>query len=114
MKKSIRKPIIIFFVTSLLLATIFFLFPINIFDGVVVESSGLQEIKSERPLSLSYFIGLGYDEADMEFIKDFYLTTKGKVLAIIFIFGFPGLFAYRMYLRDSKEDKQEDLIDHDI
>ena len=100
MSSSIKKSLIIFSVGSILLACVFFLFPINLFDGVIIEQRGLQTITHERPLSLSYFIGIGYEESDMVGIKDFYLKPKGIVMAILFIFGFPGILAYRSYLKD--------------
>ncbi len=96
---SKMKVWIIFFGGSLLLSVILFLFPINIFDGEIIVENGIQKIVLERPLSLSYFIGLGYDQDDMVGITDFYLTTKGKVMAFLFIFGFPALLAYRSYLQ---------------
>jgi hypothetical protein len=82
---------------------IFFLFPINIFDGVIIYKDLQSEFLLETPLSLSYFIGLGYDEVDMVGVKDFYLTTKGIVMAFVFILGFPGLLAYRMILKSKKK-----------
>ena len=103
MKQELRKPLILFFGAALLLAAIFFLFPINLFDGVIIEQRGLQEIVHERPLSLSYFIGIGYDSEDMEFIKDFYLTGKGIAMTFIFILGFPALLAYRFYLKEKSK-----------
>ncbi|MFT5779084.1 MAG: hypothetical protein ACI837_002041 [Crocinitomicaceae bacterium] len=99
MKKYQRRSLTIFFGASFGLALLFFLFPINLFDGVIEYKNGIQEIKESTNLSLSYFIGIGYDEADMATIKDFYLTTKGIIIAIIFIFGFPGVLAYRSYLK---------------
>lgn len=99
MKPSIKKSLIIFAIGSILLAAVFFFFPINLFDGVIIEQRGIQTIKHERPLSLSYFIGLGYDEADLIGIKDFYLKPKGVIMAVLFIFGFPGIVAYRSYLK---------------
>lgn len=102
MKKEYKKPLAYFLALSLLLAALFFLLPINLFDGEIVIENGLQEMVIERPLSLSYFIGLGYEDADMVGIKDFYLTTKGIVMAFVFIFGFPALFALRVYLRSTK------------
>jgi len=84
-----------------LLAAIFFLFPINLFDGVIVLENGIQTIEKEVPLSLSYFIGMGYEPEDMVGIKEFYLTWKGIFMAFIFIFGFPALLAYRFYLKAS-------------
>jgi hypothetical protein len=100
MSSSIKKSLIIFAVGSILLACVFFLFPINLFDGVIIEQRGIQTITHERPLSLSYFIGLGYLESDMIGIKDFYLKPKGMLMAFLFIFGFPSILAYRSYLKD--------------
>lgn len=95
----LKKPLLIFIVLSSILAIVFFVFPINLFDGVIVYKSNLQEMNVERPLSLSYFIGLGFDKADMVGVEDFYLTLKGKVMAVIYIFGFPALLSYRIHLR---------------
>ena len=94
-----RKPLIIFIGTSFLLAIVFFTLPINLFDGVIVIEEPHRSYTLEQPLSLSYFIGLGYDQADMTYVKDFYLTAKGVAMAFIFILGFPALLAYRVYLR---------------
>lgn len=102
MKKEYKKPLAYFLAISLLLALVFFLFPINLFDGQIIVQRGLQEVTIDRPLSLSYFIGMGYDQADMDGVVDFYLTTKGKIMAFIFVLGFPALFAYRIYLRSTK------------
>lgn len=99
MKTELKKPLIIFVGLTIVLLAVFFLLPINLFDGVIIEKRGLQEIVHERPLSLSYFIGMGYDPDDMEFVQDFYLTGKGYAMAFIFILGFPLLLAYRIYLK---------------
>jgi hypothetical protein len=97
-----KKPIAIFFATVVILGLVFFLFPINLFDGKIVYQEGLKEYTLDAPLSLSYFIGLGYDEADMVGVKSFYLTTKGIVMALIFTLGFPALLAFRVHLRNTK------------
>lgn len=97
----LKNPLVVFLLTSAVLALVFFMFPINLFDGVIVESKGLSTVKIETPLSLSYFIGIGYDEADMVNIETFYLTLKGKVMAVLFIFGFPALLALRIHSRNS-------------
>lgn len=99
------KPLAIFLVTVLVLGLFFFLFPINLFDGKIVYQDGLKDFTVDAPLSLSYFIGLGYDEADMAGVKSFYLTTKGIIMAIIFTLGFPALLAFRVHLRNTKPTK---------
>ena len=100
-----KKPIAIFLATVLILGLVFFLFPINLFDGKIVYQEGLKEYTIDAPLSLSYFIGLGYDEADMLGVKSFYLTTKGIAMALIFTLGFPALLAFRVHLRNTKPTK---------
>ena len=82
----------------MLLVLLFFLVRINLFDGKIVYEEGMQSYTVDAPLSLSYFIGIGYDEADMVGVKDFYLTTKGILMAVIFIVGIPALAAYRVFL----------------
>lgn len=97
-----NKALLVFIIGSLVIASILFLFPINLFDGVVVYQDGAQGFELEQPLSLSYFIGLGYDEADMDIVEYFYLKPKGWIMALIFIFGLPGIIAYRIHLKPSK------------
>lgn len=104
MREIVKKPLYLFSLLSLVLATIFFLLPINLFDGVIEYEEGIRSYKLETPLSLSYFIGLGYEESEMEFVKDFYLTTKGIFMAIIFILGIPGIITYRVHLSRKRED----------
>jgi hypothetical protein len=53
-------------------------------------------------MSLSYFVGIGLDEADMQDVESFKLTAKGWAMAALFIFGLPALLAYRIYLKYSK------------
>jgi hypothetical protein len=38
----------------------------------------------------------------MEFVESFALTPKGWFMLVAFIFGFPALLAYRIYLKDRK------------
>lgn len=97
-----KNPILIFMATSLLLLALFFLFPINLFDGEIVRVEEHREYIVQAPLSLSYFIGIGYDAQDMTDVKSFYLTTKGAVMAVIFTLGIPAVLAYRIHLRNKK------------
>jgi Zn-dependent protease len=97
-----KKPILIFMATSLLLLAIFFLFPINLFDGEIVRVEKHREYIVQAPLSLSYFIVIGYDAEDMTDVKTFYLTVKGAVIAVIFTIGIPAVLAYRIHLRNKK------------
>lgn len=91
-----QHPFIFFFTLMLIIALPLFLFPINLFPGEIKIERGLVEITEQAPLSLSYFIGLGYEKSDMTEIKDFYLLTQGYILAFIIIIGIPALAAFRI------------------
>ena len=97
----IQKPIIVFLTTLISLTLVFFVFPINVFDGKIVYEYSFKEHTINAPLSLSYFIGLGYDESDMVGVKTFYLTLKGTIMALIFIVGLPALLALRLYFKNN-------------
>ena len=103
MKKKIGTPLGLFLGLSTVLAILFFVVPLPIFDGKIVFESEWQSFEAEAPLSLSYFIGIGVSEGDMDGVKDFYLTGKGMFMACIFIMGFPALLAYRRYLKSADE-----------
>jgi hypothetical protein len=99
MKSVLQKPIYVFLISMLLIALPLFLFPINLFQGVIVYQEGLVETTVEAPLSLSYFVGMGYNPDDLMGIKSFHLKPGGYVLATLLILGIPGLIAYRVNLR---------------
>ena len=101
----LNKPFLIFFIAVLIIAIPLFIFPINLFDGVIIMKNGLSETKIDAPLSLSYFIGLGYNQADMQEINDFYLLPKGYLLAFCIILGFPAIVTYRIFLAQKKKKK---------
>jgi hypothetical protein len=99
MRTQLKKPLVIFALSSLLIALPLFLLPLNLFNGEIIYQRALVEQKVAAPLSLSYFIGIGYDQQDMVGVKEFYLVKDGIILAIIVLFGIPGIVAYRFYLK---------------
>jgi Zn-dependent protease len=103
MQKVFKQPFLVFAIFSGILAAIFFLFPISIFDGEIVVESGLQNYTADFKLSLSNFIGIGIEGMEESGIVDFYLKPQGYIIAGIMIFGMPALFAYRMYLKVSNK-----------
>jgi len=96
----LNRSILAFFVSFLLIGGILFFLPINLFSGEIVENSTGVSKTISAPLSLSYFLGIGYDQKDMENVQDFYLTGEGYALAICFLFGIPFLIALRIYYRN--------------
>jgi hypothetical protein len=101
------KPIYIFLLSFAIIAAILFLSPvaINLFDGEVEYKKGLVYFLEKRPLSLGYFIGIGYDPKDMDVVKSFRLLPTGYLLAGIMLVGIPGLIAYRIHLNRTTKDK---------
>lgn len=99
------KALAIFVITALVLTIVLFVVPINLFDSQIHYVEPTRDYIVEAPLSLSNYIGLYEDEASMEFVESFWLTPKGWFMVVIFIFGFPALLAYRIYLKGKKEEK---------
>lgn len=102
MKSLKEKPLLIFIILFLIVSIPLWTLPINLFPGVIIQGSGLQENVLEAPLSLSYFIGMGMNEGDLNEIKDFYLKPTGYMLAFIFTVGIPALVAFRFYSTKNK------------
>jgi hypothetical protein len=102
MTSTKTRALAIFLITSFVLAVVFFVFPIRIFDGEIHVVNQLQDYTVDAQMSLSYFVGIGLDEADMQDVESFRLTAKGWAMAAVFIFGLPALLAYRIYLKYSK------------
>lgn len=92
------KPWQVFILSFLAISIPLCVFPINLFPGIIEFKQA--NFTQEAPLSLSYFIGLGYDPKDLESLEitNFYLTKQGYFLAVIFLLGIPGLLAYGSYL----------------
>ena len=105
MNFKIKKPLDVFIICLLVIGAPLFLFPINLFPGEIVTIINETEHIEKAPLSLSYFIGLGYDAEDMASIKDFYLTARGYALAGCLLIGIPFLIAYRVSTKNKMKAK---------
>ena len=102
--KALRKPTVSFFVAMISIAAILFLIPISLFDGEVLFShtSTWQPLK----LSLSYFIGIGVSQEDLAGVEDFRLVGMGYILAVLLLFAFPLLIAYRVHIANINEARK--------
>ncbi len=102
-KPEIKQSIAYAIAISIVISAVLFLIPIELFDGEIIHQVGATQVTEPHSLSLSYFVGIGHSEENMETIIDFHLTTSGMVTAVIFIFGIPALIGYRVYLQKTKE-----------
>lgn len=98
MRTFFKNPLLVFISSFAIIALPLFLLPLNLFEGEIVYEQGISVQKIQAPLSLSYLIGIGYEESEMVGVKTFYLLPRGYFLAAIFLLGFPALLAYRAHL----------------
>lgn len=100
-----KKQLLVFFGLMIGIASLFFLVPIEMFDGeIVIDSYGTERIV-ESKLSLSYFLGIGLTEEDLRGVIDFYLTPMGYFLAFLMIVMLPFLIAIRVGLHQDKSSE---------
>jgi hypothetical protein len=105
MKQKLNNPWFVFALGVIIASGIFFLIPLNLFDGEIVFQVGMKTWKEKANISLSYFIGIGAEKKQLEELGviDFYLLPKGYILAFILNLGLPGLWAYRVFLKSVKK-----------
>lgn len=97
-KTLLLKPWFVFVFTFVLIGGTLVLVSPNLFEGEIVYEQNGKKYILEAPLSLAYFVGLGYQEEEMRGVVDFYLTRRGYMLAASLLLGFPTLLAYRSFL----------------
>jgi hypothetical protein len=103
MRAFLKNPLLVFISSFAIIALPLFLFPLNLFEGEIVYEQGISMQKIQAPLSLSYFIGIGYEETEMIGVKTFYLLPRGYILVALFLLGFPSLLAYRSHLNKQRD-----------
>jgi hypothetical protein len=104
MNKLFQKPLNVFMISVMISFLLFFLIPLNLFEGEIVFQEGANIWKQKANISLSYFVGIGADKESLTKIgvKDFYLLPKGYILAIIVLVGLPALIAFRNKIKNRK------------
>jgi hypothetical protein len=99
MYRLFSQPIVLFAVLVVLISLPLLVFPINLFPGEIVLDTGVGQSTITAPLSLAYFLGLGYAQEDMVGVVDFYLLPQGIALAFILTIGVPAVFEYRLHVK---------------
>lgn len=101
-----KKPFLFFTILFLAITSLLVFIPVNVFPGVIVYENGMQFIEIDAPLTLGNFIGLGFNEGDLDNVKSFHLTPKGYALAFIMCIGIPALIAYRFHVKNQLQQKK--------
>lgn len=107
MSAAAKRAWIIFGISVVVITAALCLIELPMFDGEVTWISGGREYTVAQQLSLSYFFGIGLEDADLTMVKEFSLTGQGWLLVFIFTVGLPGLIAYRIYLGKTKRETEE-------
>ena len=103
-KSLLLKPWFVFAFSFILIGGTLILVSPNLFEGEIVYSQNGKKYVLQAPLSLAYFLGMGYDPSEMTEVVDFYLTKRGYMLAFSLLFGFPTLLAYRSFLAKKQKE----------
>ncbi len=108
MSSFFSKPIVVYFLATILLSAVFFLIPINIFDGIYTYKVNGITFAAEAKMSLSYFIGIGTNPADLQDVVSFELSAMGYLLVFLFLVALPILIAYRVHIANVLKERKED------
>ena len=107
MGSFLSKPIVVYFLATIILSAIFFLIPINIFDGVYTFKVNGITFAAEAKMSLSYFIGIGAGPGELKDVVSYELLPMGYLLVFLFLVALPILIAYRVNLANIQREKKE-------
>lgn len=107
MRTYLRNPFIVFFLAVLVVSTLLFTIPINLFDGEVTYSVNGITFTEPMKLSLSYFLGIGLTEGDLQDVQGFRLIGTGYLLVGLITLGFPALIGYRVWIANEVEVKKK-------
>jgi len=105
MRTFLRNPFAVFLLSALVVSTLLFTIPINLFDGQVTFTVEGMTFTEPTKLSLSYFLGIGITEGDMQDVKEFSLTGSGYLTACLLTIGLPALVGYRVWIANQSEKK---------
>lgn len=106
MSAATKKSLIVFIVSSAIVAIALCVLPVEFFNGEATYTVNDTTITKPQNLSLSYFFGLGLENSTIQYADSFRLTGQGWMLTFIFIIGIPGLIAYRMYITGSSSKEE--------
>lgn len=106
MNSFFSKPIVVYFLATFILSAVFFLIPINIFDGMYTYEVNGVVFTAEVKMSLSYFIGIGVSAEDLKDVVSFKLVPMGYLLVFLFLVALPILIAYRVNLANIQKEKK--------
>lgn len=99
-----RNPFVVFLIATVIISSIFFLIPINIFDGEYTFNVNGIITKIPAKMSLSYFIGIGASAEETKDVVDFKLLPMGYFLAFLMLVAFPALIAYRVHIANQSSN----------
>lgn len=109
MRSFFRKPVVVFFLAAFVLSAIFFLIPINVFDGEYTFNVNGVTFTHKAKMSLSYFVGIGASAEETKDVVSFKLVPMGYFMVFLFLGALPGLIAYRVHIANQQEKPSKTL-----
>jgi hypothetical protein len=100
-----KNPKIVFLTLFLFINAALWLYPMAMFDGGFVMNDKFETTYPAK-MSLSYFIGIGIEPADMVDVKRIFLTGQSIALAICICLMIPFLIAWRVASTSSATQKK--------
>ena len=104
----LKSPRVIFVISFVLMVIISLIPQIELYECHFYYSDGVQELDFKKNMSLSYFLGYGYDMEALSLYQTIDFTWKGKLMFFLLLLGFPLLVSYRFALRN-KLNNQKDI-----
>ena len=99
-----KNPKIVFLTLFLFINAALWLYPMAMFDGGFVMNDKFETTYPAK-MSLSYFIGIGIEPADMVDVKRIFLNGQSIALAICICLMIPFLIAWRVLMANKKNSK---------
>lgn len=97
---------LIFLGSFALFAAISCLPAVEMYECQFLLNSDYQTIDENKNLSLSYFLGYGYDMEEMAQFDTIRLTLKGWLMVVLILLGTPALITYRFALKNRMRQGQ--------
>ena len=103
----LKSPRVIFVISFVLMVIISLIPQIELYECHFYYTDGVQELDFKKNMSLSYFLGYGYDMEALSLYQTIDFTWKGKLMIFLLLLGFPLLVSYRFALRNKLNNQKD-------
>lgn len=105
----LRNPKLIFLISFIFIVGVSLIPQVELYECHFYYQDGVQELDFKKNMSLSYFLGYGYDMEALALYQKIDLTWKGKFMFLLLLIGFPFLMSYRFALKKRVKDLDKEV-----